>query len=441
MGDAVTAVETAVGAALDRLAPGAPLGVAVSGGGDSMALLAITAGWAKPRGHEIHVATVDHGLRPESAGEAAAVAGFAAQMGVPHRTLTIGTLPEAGNLPANARAARYAALTGWAVAEGLGAVLLGHTMDDQAETLLMRLARGSGAEGLSAMAEARRWDGVLWLRPLLSQRRAVLRDWLSARQIAWIDDPTNEDPAFDRIKARRALDALAPLGITVGGLAATAGRLARDRLLLREVIDAHARREVRWGAFGEARLAIDDGEPGGASAAGREIAIRLLGETIQRIGGGAYRPRFRSVEALYGRIAAPGFAGANLGGCLIRPAPEGVLVCREPAAVETRAPMDGRALLWDGRWKVSVERAGALTIGPVDAAARAALKAAADAGAWVPPAAWTAAPAQVREALPALWRGDGTEASDLLAVPHAGYFAPGAPEFGRIRIENIRIDA
>ncbi len=147
-GDAGGDTGAAVFAELDRLVPGGTPGVAVSGGGDSTALLIIAVRWAGERGRGIAAATVDHGLRAESAAEAAGVAAHCARLGIPHQILRAGNLRDAGgNLSAAAREARFALLGDWARAQGLSAVLLGHTMDDQAETVMMRLARGSGAEG------------------------------------------------------------------------------------------------------------------------------------------------------------------------------------------------------------------------------------------------------------------------------------------------------
>ena len=153
-------------AALDRLAGDLPaMGIAVSGGGDSVALMHMVAEWA--RGRRIMVATVDHGLRPESAAEARQVSRAARALGLPHATLLWQRGTETGNLMANARDARLRLLSGWAQRNNLSAVALGHTADDQAETLLMRLARGSGIDGLASMAEWRDRFGIRWLRPML----------------------------------------------------------------------------------------------------------------------------------------------------------------------------------------------------------------------------------------------------------------------------------
>ena len=226
-------------AALDRLAADMPaLGVAVSGGGDSVALMHMAADWA--RGRRIMAATVDHGLRPDSAAEARQVGRAARALGLSHATLLWQRGTEAGNLMASARDARLRLLSGWAQRNGLSAVLLGHTADDQAETLLMRLGRGSGIDGLASMAEWRDAFGTRWLRPMLGAGRQELRDWLAARGIGWTDDPSNENEDFDRIRIRKAI---AATGLDVAALARAAGHIGEARDALSHYA-AHAARDA-----------------------------------------------------------------------------------------------------------------------------------------------------------------------------------------------------
>lgn len=178
----------------------APLGIAVSGGPDSLALLAMAA--AQHPG-QVRAATVDHGLRPGSAAEAAAVAAMCENLGVPHATLTVSV---AGSLQAAARAARYKALADWAAAEGLAWVATAHHADDQAETLLMRLGRGSGLGGLAGVRARRPLaPGITLIRPLLGWRKAELAAVAAAAGLAPLADPSNDDPRFDRTAARRLL--------------------------------------------------------------------------------------------------------------------------------------------------------------------------------------------------------------------------------------------
>jgi len=206
---------TALAAALDGLRPEAIV-VAVSGGGDSLALMHLAADWAG--GAPLAAVTVDHGLRPESAAEAREVARAAGALGLRHETLLWRGWDGHGNLQAAARDARHALIAEWARTEGRGTVLLGHTRDDQAETVLMALARAAGPDGLSAMQAACEARGVLWLRPLLGVGREELRAELRRRGAAWAEDASNADPRFERVRARRALRALAPVGIDAPAL-------------------------------------------------------------------------------------------------------------------------------------------------------------------------------------------------------------------------------
>ena len=328
-------VEACAGAALARLCPGGPVGVAFSGGGDSTALLLLAARHAPGR---VEAATVDHRLRADSGAEARAAARLAAAQGLAHEVLVWRDAPGRGNLQAAAREARLALLGDWAARRGLSAVLLGHTLDDQAETVLMRLARGAGADGLSGMAEARRSAGTLWLRPLLGLTRAELRGWLAELGAEWIEDPSNADPRFERVRARRALEALAPLGIDAAGLAATADRLRAQRLVLEEAADALAARARRWEGAQSARL-----DRAALADAGRDTALRLLRETLMRVGGAARPPRHAALaRALDAALA--GHPGLTLAGCRIRGDGAAVVIDRapRPRAAAAGAPAAGR---------------------------------------------------------------------------------------------------
>ncbi len=191
-------------------------GIAVSGGPDSMALLDIMAHvWPE----QVEAATVDHGLRPAAADEAEMVAQFCAMRAIPHHVLR----PEApitGSIQAQARAVRYALLEAWRVTRGLGWLVTAHHADDQIETVLMRLGRGAGLSGLRGV-RSRRGD---ILRPLLGTRRATLRAWCVARNVPFIDDPSNVDPRFDRARLRRLIGEI-PL-VDPAGLARSVGALS-----------------------------------------------------------------------------------------------------------------------------------------------------------------------------------------------------------------------
>jgi len=186
--------------ALTGPAPGL-LGVAVSGGPDSLALLLLACA-AFPGG--VRAATVDHQLRPESAAEAAFVHDICARLAIPHATLAAGDAI-AGNVQAGARALRYRLLAGWAAAEGTGWLLTAHHRDDQAETLLMRLQRGSGLAGLAGIRAATEIFGLRVARPLLGWSRAELADLVAAAGLEAVQDPGNRDERYDRARLRRRL--------------------------------------------------------------------------------------------------------------------------------------------------------------------------------------------------------------------------------------------
>ncbi len=395
---------SACAAALAGLDGGAPVGVAVSGGGDSVALLLTAIDTAG--GRPVRAVTVDHGLRPESAAEAEGVSRLCAGHGVPHEVLRWEGWDGRGNLQAAAREARFALIGDWARREGLAAVLLGHTLDDQAETVLMRLARGSGIDGLAGMAPAIRRGGVLWLRPLLGVRRAALRAVLRDRGVGWVEDPTNDDPAYDRVKARQALEVLAPLGITAEGLAGTATRLAPQRAVIERAMAALAREARVADRFGCIRLLA---APLGRD---RELGMRLLADSLCRVSGRVYRPRSAPLARLWEGVR-DGAGDAALHGCLVRREGSGVLIAREPAAVAGEVTYDPAGTVWDGRFLVTgglADLPPETTLGALGEAGLAAL------GDHEGPADWQAAPRLVRLTLPALRNG-----VEIVCVPHADF--------------------
>ena len=368
------------------------VGVAVSGGGDSVAALALAVDILGPA--RVAAVTVDHGLRPEAAAEADFVGGVCARLGVEHAVLRWDGVHR-GNLMEAARTARLRLIADWARGR-VDAVVLAHTLDDQAETVLMRLARGSGVDGLSGMA-AQRWAfGVLWLRPFLRVTRAALRAELRARGQSWVEDPTNADPAYLRVQARRALDALASLGITAEGLAVTAWRMRRAREALESDVQAALDTLVR-----EERGTLLIAE--GARSLTDEIRLRMFAHLLGHLGGSHYRPRLAELE----RLVRTG--QGTLGGCVLAPRGTGWLLWREARAVRGGLP-------WDGRWTLvggdgapamiaALGEAGLLTLSRQSAAGM--------------HAHWrdTGLPRSALAGLPAVWRDGRLIASPLTCWP------------------------
>lgn len=320
------------------------LGVAVSGGSDSLALLLLIERWARASARSLKVVTVDHGLRHGSAAEAEAVADLCRMRGHSHTTLTWQERAQPGNLQSGARTARRRLIADWAEAEGVSAVALGHTLDDQAETFVMRLARGSGVDGLSGMQPVSSMGGVTWLRPLLDLRRDDLRSWLSAQGMCWAEDPSNSDMRFDRVRVRAAQDALARVGLTPECLAMTATRMRRARNALEHAGRELGARCIALGSCGDVSLAV----PAFAEAP-EEVRTRLLAAILCWVGGQDYRPRFEALSQLEEGVSTGTLgSGRTLHGCILRQRGERVLIRREPSRPGMPVPAGNR--VWERRW-------------------------------------------------------------------------------------------
>ena len=307
-----------------------PFVLAVSGGPDSVALMRLAAA-ALPAGGWV-VATVDHGLRPESRREVDAVAGWAVSLGLTHRSLT---WTEGGRTTARlqerARNARYGLLCGFARELGAAAVLTAHTQDDQAETVLMRLVAGSGIGGLAAMRAATRTADTEIVRPFLPVPKARLLATCQDRRWPYLDDPSNADPRFGRVRARRILAALAPEGLTTARLARLAERAERAEAALEAAAGLAFSRAVLAEQAGRVELDLRRllSEP-------EEIGLRVLRLAIERVAapGGPFRLRRleRLATDLRAGFAVPGAGfSATLAGAHLRLRdPEHLVVTPEP---------------------------------------------------------------------------------------------------------------
>ena len=371
------------------------MGVAVSGGSDSVALLQLMAA-ASPASCAVSAVTVNHDLRPEAAGEARFVGRMCAVLDVSHSVLMWDHGAVAGNLPDAARKARYGLMAGWAGSKGIGAVMLGHTADDQAETVLMGLARGAGLDGLCGMRAW--WDqgGVRFQRPLLGVTRAELRGYLKHLGVGWVDDPTNDDAAYQRVKARRALAVLQPLGVTVEGLGEVARNLAAARHALVAGMAEAAARVVRE----TAGTLIFDRTAFLAMPA--DLQRRLLNAALRWVSAAEYAPRAEAVLRVLGAITQG--HDATLSGCRIRVTDAEVRLVREPRAVASVVCLPDQ--VWDNRWRVEGLSEAGLEVRALSAAGLRDCKDWRNTGI-------------SRDALmvsPAIWRGEV-----LIAAPLAGF--------------------
>jgi len=393
------------------------LAVAVSGGADSMALVLLAARWARQCRGSLTALSVDHGLRPEARAELLRVRRWLAARGIAQRILVWRAPKPSANLQAEAREARYRLIEEWCEKAGVIHLLVAHQAEDQAETFLLRLARGSGVYGLAAMAPMAERAGLRLLRPLLSLPRARLLATLTACKQEWIEDPSNDDSRYARVRLRTLMPALAQEGIEPARLFATAARFARVRAALEEECARLLAAAVELRPEGYALC-----EPALFRAAPEEIALRALASLIQSLGGSTHTPRLERLTRLYrALLGRPLPAPRTLGGCRILAAPGRrwrgrLLICREwRRAGPAIALAPGASAEWDGRFRLRLERHLPRLSGPLSLAALG------EAG-WAELAAKrpdlraTALPAAVRPSLPALRDLDG-----LLAVPHLQY--------------------
>ncbi len=394
--------------------------VAVSGGADSMALTLLAAEWAAARHGSIAALTVDHRLRKESRAEAKQVAAWLGARGIEHKTLAwTGEKPTSG-IQAAAREKRYELLEDWCRRQGVLHLLVAHNLDDQAETFLLRLGRGSGLYGLSGMAPVEFRRGLRVLRPLLSVSHERLVATLKARGQAWLDDPSNENERFGRVRARRILADLAPDGLEAARIADAAERLRRAREAVEAQVTGTLAGAVTIHPEGYARL-----DRGALMETAEEVSLRALARVLMTVSGAVYPPRFDRLRHLHAALAASPFRARTLHGCRItaatgdyRKSRFGIVISREVSAVGddvTLAP--GRSALWDGRFRVTLAgRAGKpLRVTALGTDGWTEIRGKID------PSTADAIPAGARVTLPAL-----CDTSGIVAVPHLGFRRSGA---------------
>jgi tRNA(Ile)-lysidine synthase len=390
--------------------PSPRLAAAVSGGADSMALAVLAHAWAQGRCGSLLALVVDHGLRPESAAEAALTIERLATFGIPAQLLPIDLRPGPA-LAERARAARYAALRAACAVQNIPHLLLGHHAADQAETVLMRRQSGSGPAGLAAMPALNEQTGLRLLRPLLDIPPVRLRVTLRAASIAWVEDPSNRDHRALRPRLRAGLDDPDGTGPAIAAL----WKAARAAGIVRAAQEAAIAETLA------ARAAIHS--EGFALLSPGSIDPAALAALIQAIAGAAFPPPRTAVAAL---AAAP--HPATLAGVRLLPAGrlgDGLLLVREAAAMGPPVAAQPGAV-WDGRFRLeesaiqesavqeSAVQPGHATIGALGGDA-ARLR------------HWSPLPSAILQTLPALRHGNS-----LVAVPHLLY--PDRPTNAAMRL-------
>lgn len=394
------------------------IAVACSGGSDSMALACLTKEWCEARGRDCIALIVDHGLRPESGTEALRVSRWLTRHGLASVILKWEGAKPRTDIQARAREARYRLMLGACRSRQIGCLLLGHHREDQAETFLLRLARGSGVDGLAAMALVRIDGGIHIARPLLDLGPDRLRATLLAHgQKKWIKDPSNTDTKYTRVRLRRLIADLDREGLSANQLAHIGAIMRRASEGLGWATDRLLAEAATLYAAGYALI-----DPSIFFEAPMEIQLRALKQLLQAVGGETLWLRGESLERLLHFMSDGKLGGGKtIAGCRVAPWRGLVAISRDwgrrasPVLELTHGSRDDA--LWDGRYGIRISAKGAapagLRVGALGTGARRALpKKAAELLLQLPPVA--------RPVLPAFWGVDG-----LYAVPHLKYWAGG----------------
>ncbi|TQV81745.1 tRNA lysidine(34) synthetase TilS [Denitrobaculum tricleocarpae] len=406
----VTQIEFA--ALMERLGPfesNPEVAVAVSGGTDSMAAALLVHEWARRRGGCTIGLVVDHGLRDESADEAALVAQRLSTLGIKSLVLQWrGEKPNA-NVQAEARQARYQLLSDYCAQHGILHLVLGHHRDDQAETFMMRLSRGSGLYGLAAMSAVKEQADCRILRPLLTLPKGRLLETVKARGAEGVDDPSNENRKYARTRFRDLLTLLAAEGLSASRLVETSRRLGCARSTTEAAVASALARAVSLHRSGIAFL-----EPQMLGTLPSDVALRCLARTLLTVSGSDYGPRMERLESLLEKILGGLISGATLSGCRLVPWRRVLVICRENRPLPQIPLVAGRLTRWDDRFDVLLAQnlkmpAGQFTIGALGPEGWAQIRKEIDPiASGFPPLAGEAAIA-IRNA------------GEILMVPHLGY--------------------
>ncbi|MBL4740763.1 MAG: tRNA lysidine(34) synthetase TilS [Sneathiella sp.] len=332
------------------------IAIAVSGGSDSIALCLLAQKWCEKKSVKLVGLTVDHGLRAEAALEAQDVKLWLQKYGIEHHTLKwAGPYPDAGIQQA-ARHARYDLISEKCRALRVQYVLLGHQLEDQLETLLLRLSKGSGVQGLAAMDLVSERGAISLVRPLLTLARADLRLYLTENNQEWIDDPSNESPIYTRTKLGAVLKQIVTLpGSSMASVALGSKRLQRADRALEKITSDFLSSLVVISPFGYVSFPenFHKNMP-------EEIGIRFLERIFMYVRGGNGRPVLMSLEKLFTDICNSSIvSAATLAGCQLKKTKNSWIVCREPG--RKGLPVLGfesdPSILWDDRFLVVDHRA------------------------------------------------------------------------------------
>ncbi len=328
--------------------------VAVSGGADSLALTFLLADWCKKNNIKLSAVTVDHGLRQGSAKEAESVNSLLKKNNINHIILRWIGDKKSSNIQAEARDARYKLITDFCKDNNAKFLFVAHNKQDQAETVLLRLMRGSGVDGLSGIAEDSQINGVRVIRPLLSYSKNEIRAFLRQEGHEWIEDPSNENIKYARVNVRKFIESAEDSDLLIDRLAETSLNLRRSR----DYIETKMSQDCKEVFFikSEGYCILDWKK---FNSLHEEVAYRLLSSIVKIVGGEYYKPRFEKIKTLYYAIKDNNLAGGNtLGGCIIfsDKNKEHIVIARELSSIRSDIKIEpGQKVFWDNRFSCELD--------------------------------------------------------------------------------------
>jgi tRNA(Ile)-lysidine synthase len=347
--------------AMDRLGPfeyEPHIAIAVSGGGDSIALTYFAHEWAKSNGGQITVLTVDHGLRSDSRSEAERVGGWINALGITHQILNWQGVKPKSRIQAMARNARYRLMDDWCKDNGVLHLLVAHNENDQAETYLMRKEHGSGPDGLAAMSQILELSHCRLLRPLLAENTQNLRHFLMVQNAKWVEDPSNQNPIFERVRMRLHIK---DEKISCLDVATTAAQFGNSRLRNSRALSALIACGVQLSPLGFAYVNLSV-----LTNASSDDIMRLFARVLMTVGGRSYAPSRTQLEFLVGKLLNNSASSVTGGGCQVIHKRDGFLVAREKRGLPLPVLVAPKETIhWDHRFKMTFGEGLSLSNGNV----------------------------------------------------------------------------
>jgi|AntRauTorcE11897_2_1112592.scaffolds.fasta_scaffold06090_2 tRNA(Ile)-lysidine synthase len=307
------------------------IAVGISGGADSLALTLLMSGWCQDHEFKLTAFTIDHGLRAEAATEAETVHNLLSARQINHRILKVTDKIGSTRIQETARQRRYTLLAEACAAEGIKTLAVGHHLEDQFETVLMRLTRGSGLKGLCGMAPVRSLHGgVNLIRPLLDQPKSALTGYCRAQNIKWINDPSNEDTQYTRVQLRQQQDALAEIGLTPAVLESSRRKLAGAAGFINSAVkDAHRHCVQRHDDGYQINVAV-------FMALHPYLRAEIISGLLTEIGQTPYPPRSAALNTLLDQMQSEGFKTGTLNSCLVSKPKSDIFMIRPEHAISDK---------------------------------------------------------------------------------------------------------